>query len=376
MAHDRNGTPATDHEGRPWPSESAMCRGWNVPLSTYKGRMARGWTKAQALSVPTDGQGPKIIPRKETIKDHLGQEFVSVGAMCRHWDIDEKVYWSRKRLLEWPLDKILTTPVRNDAANAVKISDHEGREFPSISAMCRHWGIGLSTYRERRKRGWDVGRALTGQEAEIKTQPVPCKDHLGNGYPSKNAMCAAWGVTRYCYDSRIALGWSRADALARPMSVNARPCRDHMGREFPAAVYMALYLGFPKYAFHGRSGDLAGLIPSFAADYWRGRKCGRYFIQGCIEFPWFLAKDGRSPFVLDFESLLDEWHRTDFRPLPETAAKNQAVRAVRLVEWPWYLCEIDGRQAVMPYLDLVTAHKDSNYGLARPKEKRDRRNGT
>ena len=74
--------------------------------------------------------------------------------------------------------------------------------------MCRHWHIGLTTYRERVKRGWPIEKALTSKEQTIKTDPITCVDHTGEAYPSKSAMCAAWGVKRYCYDSRIALGWT------------------------------------------------------------------------------------------------------------------------------------------------------------------------
>lgn len=365
--------PCRDHLGREYPSVPDMCAAWGVPFSTYQGRLERGWTMEQALRIPTDGQGPKVNPRNKDgkkIKDHLGQEFVSIGAMCRHWNISEKVYWSRKRICRWPLDRILTEPVHDaeDTANAVAATDHLGQEFKSISAMCRHWKIGLSTYRERRKRGWDVGRALTGEEIKITTDAVPCTDHLGRKYPSKNAMCRAWNVTRYCYESRLDLGWTQAQALTAPMSINAKPCTDHAGREFPASTYMALYLGFPKYAFQGRAKDLSRLIPDYAAKYWHGRACGRYHIRRCVSFPWFLARHGSADIVLHFEDILDEWHRTDFRPLPETDMKNPYVKALNLVSWPWYLCKIGPDTVVMEYRDLVLTHKKSNYGLSKPRK--------
>lgn len=364
--------PCRDHLGRPFGSVPEMCETWGVPFSTYQGRLERGWTMEQALSVPTGGQGPKVNPRNGTMAvDHLGQEFVSIGEMCRHWGISEKVYWSRKRICKWPLDRILTEPVHeaDDTANAVAVEDHLGRPFKSISAMCRAWKIGLSTYRERRKRGWSIERALTGEEVKIETDAVPCTDHTGRGFPSKNAMCRAWGVTRYCYESRLDLGWTQEKALTEPMTVNAKACRDHMGREFPASTYMALYLGFPKYAFQGRSKEFGRLIPGYAAKYWRGRQCGRYHIKECVSFPWFLAKYGTHDVMLHFEDILDEWHRTDFWPVPDVNIKNPYVRVDKLVQWPWYLCGIGSGQAVLDYWGLIREHKDSNYGLSKPMEK-------
>lgn len=361
--------PCRDHLGKEYPSVPDMCAAWGISDSTYAGRLERGWTVEQALTIKPHGQGPKVNPRTGAmLKDHLGQEFVSVGAMCRHWGISEKVYWSRKRICRWPLGRILTEPVHDakDAGNAVKVTDHLGQEFPSISELCRHWKIGLSTYRERRKRGWGIERALTGKEIKLETDAVPCMDHTGARYPSKNAMCRRWGVTRYCYESRLGLGWTQERALTSPMSINAKPCKDHADREFPASTYMALYLGFPKYAFQGCDGDLSRLVPGYAAKYWHGRQCGRYKIKRCVSFPWFLVRSAGGDALLHFEDILDEWHQTGFRPLPETGLKDPYIRAVKLVQWPWYLCSIGNAPAVLDYWSLIRTHRDSNYGLSKP----------
>ena len=356
----------TDHLGKLHPSENAMCAAHGVPLSTYKGRLSRGWTKEQALSVPRGGTDRKVNKRDGRVPDHLGNLYPSIAAMCRAWDLSEKVYWSRKRLLKWPLEKILTTPVREneDAANAVPVQDHEGREFRSISAMCRYWEIGLSTYRERRKRGWDVERALTGKQAVIAVDAVPSEDFKGVSYPSKNAMCAAYGITRYCYESRLALGWSQERALTEPLVINAKPCEDHTGKAFPASVYMALYLGFPKYAFHRTDRDPAGLIPGFAAGYWPGRRIGTLRVKSCAGFPWFLVSDGAGDFLMSFDAMLDEYHKSGFMPLPETNIRNPALRVVKPIQWPWYLCDMRGAQIVLDYDGLVSAHAGLGFVLA------------
>lgn len=361
--------PYKDHTGKSYDSIPEMCRAYGIPPSTYAGRIARGWTQEQALTIRPDGNGPKVKPRKNRmVYDHTGQAFLSISDMCNSWNLPEKVYWSRKRILKWPLEKILTEPVRDpkDTANAKPETDHTGQEFMSISEMCRHWGIKLSTYRERRKRGWDIERALTGQEAHVNINSIECVDHKGKRYPSKNAMCRAYGISRYCYESRLDLGWSQAAALSEPMKINARPCRDHKGRLFPASVYMALYLGFPKYAFQGRSGDLAGRIPGFAAKYWAGRKCGRYDIEKCISFPWFLARHSNQRLILDFDAMLAEYHDTDFQPIPASSAKDPYLKILQTMKHPWYLCMLGNEKAVLHYDRLLAIHTESNYGLSRP----------
>lgn len=46
--------------------------------------------------------------------------------------------------------------------SSMPLIDHEGRVFPTISAMCKFWKIGLNTYRIRVKwLGWDKEKALT-----------------------------------------------------------------------------------------------------------------------------------------------------------------------------------------------------------------------
>ena len=353
-----------DHLDNEYKSVSAMCAAYRIPISTFNGRIQRGWTLKDALTIPTEKPGPKVKHRKP-IPDHKGRVWPSVGAMCEYWKIPEKVYWSRKRLLKWPLEKILTTPVKDptDAANAVSVTDHLGQEFKSISAMCRHWKIGLSTYRERRKRGWSIERALTEKENEVIIDTEPCTDHMGNPYPSKNAMCRAYNTNRYAYESRLALGWTQEQALTGGPVINAKPC-EYQGMSFPASGYLAAYLGFPKYAFH-RDANPEDLIPDLAAKYWTGRKCGELTIRECVEFPWFLAKSKHGDLIIHFDRILDIYHRTDMQPLPESNVSHATVKVKRLVEWPWYLTVIDGGLSLLSYWDLIQIHHDSNYGLSK-----------
>ena len=42
-------------------------------------------------------------------------------------------------------------------------------------------------------------------------------DHLGNVYPSIQAMCDKYGIKRQLYRKRIMLGWSQEQALSIPI---------------------------------------------------------------------------------------------------------------------------------------------------------------
>ncbi|MCM1296802.1 MAG: hypothetical protein NC311_14790 [Muribaculaceae bacterium] len=362
----KNAIPCRDHTGQEFSSISEMSQAWGIPMSTVKNRLQRGWTLEQALTIPNRGTNKKVKHSKP-LRDHEGTWFPCVREMCEKWGIPEKVYWSRKRVCKWPLNKILTTPVNDMPPNAARVKDHLGQEFPSISHMCRHWHVGLSTYRERRKRGWDLESALTEKQ---RMPGVPkteaCRDHLGNEYPSKAAMCKAWGKTRYCVQSRLDLGWDLKRALEEPFSVNARPCTDYKNRQFPTSKDMANFLGFPEYAFQSRK-EPEKLIPGYAAKYWPGRQAGDIAIKSCLSFPWFRASVSGKPVIVHFESILDAWHASpDFQPL---TTENRRLHVVKPVRFPWYLAELDGMAIMLDYWSLAKLNTETNFGLSKPDKK-------
>lgn len=351
-----------DHTGKEYPCLDDMCAAYGVPSSTYRNRRARHWTMAQALTVPVAGTMPKVNHRKP-IADHTGRPFSSVKEMAEHWGITEKVYWSRLRICKWPLEKILTEPVmKNTAPNAKSIKDHEGNSFGSISEMCRYWKIGLTTYRERRKRGYGIERALTEKTHDVNSMDArSCSDHLGNAYPSLSAMCSAYGVTRDCYRSRLDLGWTQERALTEPFVSSSTPCRDYDGREFPSRQCMAEFLGLPGYAVLGKNADPENQ-PALITKYWTERACGCYYISRCIKFPWFLAKINGNALILSFDDILDEYHLREFNPLPRPVrdAWNRRVSLIRLIKFPWYLVGIDGSPVVMHCWALMEIRNNAN----------------
>jgi hypothetical protein len=84
-----------------------------------------------------------------------------------------------------------------------KCKDHLGNEFSSTVAMCRHWGISRVTYRGRINSGWAQKDAL---ETPAYVKEKPCTDHLGNQFVSNKAMCEYWGISLTSFKSRIAMG--------------------------------------------------------------------------------------------------------------------------------------------------------------------------
>lgn len=98
-------------------------------------------------------------------KDHLGQTFPSMAAMCRHWKMKFCTVWFRLEA-GWSMKDALTTPplphtARNALGRGIGCKDHLGREFISQIEMCRTWGININTFRGRRMSGLSVEEALT-----------------------------------------------------------------------------------------------------------------------------------------------------------------------------------------------------------------------
>lgn len=95
----------TDHEGTEYPSHAAMCAAWGINYNTYMERLARGMTQEEALTTGKHERAGKPC------QDHLGQTFPSTAAMCRHWEIGLSTFQGRiTRGLT--LEEALTTPVK------------------------------------------------------------------------------------------------------------------------------------------------------------------------------------------------------------------------------------------------------------------------
>lgn len=191
----RNGT-VTDHKGKEYPSEKAMCNAYGINYSSYRSQRRRGIPIAECLT-------PK---KKQIVKDHLGNEFENKTAMCSHYNIDVSTFTNRTQK-GWSLKKALTTPSAK-SAETLSCKDHKGKKFTSQSAMCKKYGIELGTYQRRLERGWSIERALT---TEIEEQEY--KDPFGNIYPELKSMLDHYNINSTTYYQRLNAGHTLEEAL-------------------------------------------------------------------------------------------------------------------------------------------------------------------
>lgn len=92
-------------------------------------------------------------------RDHEGHEFESLTKMAEHWGIPLKTLSKRLDRYKGDVQKALTTPYKPHYGKRVR--DHTGEVFESVAAMCRKWGIQPRRFRVRMQSGWEVEYALT-----------------------------------------------------------------------------------------------------------------------------------------------------------------------------------------------------------------------
>lgn len=96
--------------------------------------------------------------------------------------------------------------------------DHKGREFPSLRAMCRAWGVNWHTFLWRRKRGWDLEDSLTGTVSALgKVQGKPVTDWDGMDFRSIAAMARWHNLPYNVVYWRLRHGWDPELVVEEPV---------------------------------------------------------------------------------------------------------------------------------------------------------------
>ena len=395
----RSGIPCTDHEGNRFKSMSEMCRHWGITAASYKERLKKGMSQEEALTAPktksqskpchdhlgneypsstemfriyginytiwkyrhivkgwtlektltTPVSDPDLAGAHECV-DHMGNTFPSKKAMCDHWRVPRNVFFARQRQ-GLDLQQCLAPVTRPRASQANPIIDPDGREFMNLDAMCAHWDISKSQYILNIRNGLDLRRALT----ETTERPDTPTDHLGNRYPSINAMCRAYGITKTTLRARLELGWTLEQILSHPennshliqctdhlgnrfrsqkdmldaygvshatykhrlskgfsleqslsgKSLHMIPCTDHEGRDFPCLAAMLEYWICQPATWHHRTGELGYSTERALTDRPRGiSELKDVKIKSVLEDGWMLIRTGGQTYVTDMPGLI------------------------------------------------------------------------
>lgn len=160
-----------DHLGNKYATLKDMCKYYNIPYDTFRARIKKGMSTEDALTTPVR----KISVKKEVCKDHLGNEFNSVGSMCKHYGLFLDTYLRRKKK-GWSLKDILETPVEH--VNKVQITDYLGNTHESIVAMCNYWNKSVKIVSNRLDHGYSVYEALSDNLLHKYSRDIQLTDDM------------------------------------------------------------------------------------------------------------------------------------------------------------------------------------------------------
>ena len=124
--------------------------------------------------------------------------------------IDQGIREERRKR-GWNLERALTTPIK-------KLSDKicvNGREFSSIVEAAQYFQLKPSTVRYRLAKGWKIEEAF-GIENNIRRPKVNEIEFDGNTYPNISELARAYGVRPGLVRERLKYGWSLKESLVKP----------------------------------------------------------------------------------------------------------------------------------------------------------------
>ena len=136
--------------GKVYPSVKALAEARGCNACTVYQRLARG----DSLEVALSGFNLHHTPSR----DHTGASFPTIAAVCRHWGIPAARFRSRFSICGWSLERSLTEPVApSNAAGAVAVN---GVRYASIREAAKAYGVNVSTVYARLERHEPLADAL------------------------------------------------------------------------------------------------------------------------------------------------------------------------------------------------------------------------
>ena len=211
-----------DHKGNSFQSNFEMARYYGVPALTLAKRLERGWSLERALT-------ESIRTQSNEVQDHLGNSFSSETEMFKHYGVSRKTAVNLLRA-DFPLKDVLT---RNEnLANSSRIwRDHLNKPYKGLKAMVTHYGLNTSVFYQRQRAGWTLKDTLETPLGDHTNKGVPCKDHLGNEFPSASQMLKHYGITQSAWLYRREHGWSLEESLTIPIG-SKKGVTDHLGNQY------------------------------------------------------------------------------------------------------------------------------------------------
>ena len=176
--------------------------------------------------------------------DHLGNAFPSISAMCRHYGITSALYHDRKKHMS-SLEEILTSKkkiIRNG-----QCVDHKGNVFKTKAEMCKAYNVNTATFDYRKRHGYSLQKCLDPENLAC----VKIKDHLGNEFNTQQELCDHYNISLIVFTNRKMRNWPLEKILTTPINDHLRVV-DHKGNEFDSIDDMCRYYGVSRVSYDTR----------------------------------------------------------------------------------------------------------------------------
>ena len=348
-----------DHLGNTFASVQEMANHWHIPDSTLQARLKKMPVK-EALTLTTQDL------RGKSIQDHKGQNWPSVKAMCTHWGINTALYYGRIKC-GYSIEQALTEPIMEQPKNSKIITDHMGNTFVSISELCKHWNVRRSTYNIRIKQGWSIKDALTTPPSKINsTEKQQWTDHIGNTYESLNAMCATYGITHHTFSTRVQkLGWSVEQALNADITIHSNETSDPFGNTFPTSRDMYNYYNITESVYKYRTQKCHMTQKQALTHIPKNKKINEHLtVKRIIEYPYYAVLIDDNEDIWTFHQIIHYYHQNVMSPIPDTKITDSHLNVQKCIEFPNYEVLFDNKPAIWDYWKIINYRKNNNFGLS------------
>lgn len=212
-----------DHKGNEYSTAKAMCMEYELPVSVFYNRKAKGiMTLEEMLTTPI------MRKRCEYIDPDTGEKYKSQIELSKKLGLSKSGIYTRlkngisgKQLFEKKIER-----GHRFEENYKSFTDPFGITHKNTAQMCRYYDIDYNLYRKRIRNGMDMARAIRlGQK---RRKRVPITDIFGITHKSKKAMLAYYGLTYGVYEyRRNAMGLSEKEALTMPKAHEYYPAKEN-----------------------------------------------------------------------------------------------------------------------------------------------------
>ncbi len=139
-----------------------------------------------------------------------GKQYPSIVALCEAHGVSYVTYWSRidKGYTQREALGIDKKEIINGNAKSYVVN---GKHYSSQTSLCDAHDTPVITFQNRLKRGWSVEEALNLKKTDKGREKQQCFE--GKEYDSTKDLCDAHGVPTRTYHGRLEKGWTQREAL-------------------------------------------------------------------------------------------------------------------------------------------------------------------